>query len=346
MLPVRSPAVRDEITSGSTWSVALSEESRSDQPILKVSVGVEATDQGVPGDGGHDGVDPAVGGRGDQLDPTPVGAAHHAHPGIARSVELDAGPSGHPTDQGAHVAGLVVRAVDLSHPAGPAEASGVPGQHVVARRQQILDGHRAEDAGSLGVGVPGQTPPRAHQHRRGRGGAGGGSRREPVDADLGAVEARSRPSRSGCRVPGRTPGPPWSPNDRSMRPSPGRWRGRGGTSAPTGSRSRPVPGPGRRPARPPGRSVPAGHVSPPTPPATPAQCRTCGCRKQPTPLTTCPGRPRLPPPGAVLPVGPVGPEREPAPSPPGPYLGPEHRSQLRTSRRWKNTAAAERRTTA
>ena len=102
----------------------------------------------------------------DQLDTATVGAADHPDPGIARRVELDAGPGGHPVDQGADVARLVVGAVDLGLAAGLAEAAGIPGEDVVPGRPEGLDRDPAEDARPLGVGVPGQAPSRAHEDGR------------------------------------------------------------------------------------------------------------------------------------------------------------------------------------
>ena len=167
---------------------------RSPHPVLEMLGFVQAGGQGVPRDGGHDGVDPAVLGGGDPLDAPAVGAAEHPHPRIARLVELDTRPRGHPVDQPRDVPGLVVGAVDLHGAGRVAEASRVPGEHVVAGPVQITDRHTAEQVtGARQIGVTGLAPPRAHQDGRGRVAGRGAGHREPVGTDLCPVERRDGP---------------------------------------------------------------------------------------------------------------------------------------------------------
>ena len=163
---------------------------RRQQQVCPTDLGdarlVQARGEGVPRNGGHDGVDPAVLGGGHPLDPAPVGTAHHAHPRVTRPVELDSGSRRHPVDQPGHVLGLVVGAVDLDRPRRLSEPAGIPGQDVVAGPVEVADRHRAEQVAGAGqIGVTGFAPSRPHEHGwSGMLGCGPGHR-EPVGTDLG-----------------------------------------------------------------------------------------------------------------------------------------------------------------
>ena len=154
---------------------------------------VEAGGERVPGDLGHDRVDPTVDRRGDELDAAPVGPADHPDPRISGCVELGFGAGRDPIEERLHVATLEVRVVDLDGAAGFAEPAGIPGQDVVPGVLERLDGHGPEQRDTRRVRIPSQSPPRTHQHGRGRpSGArlGGG---EPVQTDLRPVEGQEIP---------------------------------------------------------------------------------------------------------------------------------------------------------
>jgi hypothetical protein len=149
-------------------------------------VGVEAGLQRVPGDVGHEGVDPAVEPGHGQLDAPAVGGADHADAGVALGVGQGLGLLGHPVEQDLDVAALGVRCVHRGGAGRGTEAPWVPGQDVVAPLVHGPDAEGAEDGRALLRRVARLRPARAHEDRRGGVVAGG----EPVDPDGGAVERR------------------------------------------------------------------------------------------------------------------------------------------------------------